>query len=294
MLIDLGLIVFFIICFALLFRRSQYNPFVSSFSLILAVVLTKKIALALPALFFQNGIAKEGYPIIIGYLLLIIISWGLLFAIFANFRADFFDRYKIVFSLISAALFSLSIGLILCFSFFYLQSSISENSKFCKICKMSPADIDEAEGVIVPGKMDDVINLKGDYTIKSQSSQLEAEVFQKINSERAANSKSQLTSSQKLKNVAMGYANYIIGSLRFSHLDANNNSPADRASAAGISYTLFGENLAIAPDILEAHDALMNSASHRANILSNKFAQVGVAVYLLNNGSVILVEEFSD
>jgi uncharacterized protein YkwD len=294
MLIDLGLVAFFIACFALLLKRSQYNPIVSSFGLILAVLLTKRIALLLPALLFQNGIAKEGYTVIIGYLLLIIVSWGLLFAILANFRTEFFDKYKIVFSLISSVLFSLSVGIVLCFSLYYLQNTILENSKFCKICRMSPEDIKASEGIIIPGKMNDVISLKGNYTIDFQNSELESEVFQMINSERSTERKAALYNNQNLKNVALKYANSIIESLRFSHVDANNNSPADRASTAGIRYTLFGENLAIAPDIDQAHAALMNSPTHRANILSNKFSQVGIAVYSLKNGSVILVEEFSD
>jgi uncharacterized protein YkwD len=82
--------------------------------------------------------------------------------------------------------------------------------------------------------------------------------------------------------------------LRFSHIDGNNDSPAERASRSGISYTYFGENLAIAPDIYQAHEGLMKSASHKANILSGKFSKAGIAVYGLKNGLVLLVEEFSD
>ncbi|MBP1633163.1 MAG: rane protein, partial [Acidobacteria bacterium] len=52
----------------------------------------------------------------------------------------------------------------------------------------------------------------------------------------------------------------------------------DRLEAAGLTYSLAGENLALAATITQAHDGLMGSPGHRENILRPEFRRVGVAV----------------
>lgn len=55
--------------------------------------------------------------------------------------------------------------------------------------------------------------------------------------------------------------------------------PFDRMRAAGISYDFAGENLALAPTPQQAHDGLMRSPGHRANILHPDYTHVGIGVY---------------
>ena len=45
---------------------------------------------------------------------------------------------------------------------------------------------------------------------------------------------------------------------------------------AGISYSIAGENLALAPSVVRAHDGLMNSSGHRRNILDPAFTKIGI------------------
>jgi uncharacterized protein YkwD len=45
---------------------------------------------------------------------------------------------------------------------------------------------------------------------------------------------------------------------------------------ANIKYMLAGENLALAPDVEIAHNGLMNSPGHRANILNSDYGKVGI------------------
>lgn len=55
--------------------------------------------------------------------------------------------------------------------------------------------------------------------------------------------------------------------------------PMDRLQQSGISYTLAGENIAKGQwDAIEAHEAWMNSAGHRKNILHSPFERLGVGV----------------
>lgn len=47
--------------------------------------------------------------------------------------------------------------------------------------------------------------------------------------------------------------------------------PANRAMRFGLEFSVIGENLAFAPDVYIAHQGLMNSQGHKANILSTDF-----------------------
>jgi uncharacterized protein YkwD len=53
---------------------------------------------------------------------------------------------------------------------------------------------------------------------------------------------------------------------------------ADRLEAAGITYVVAGENLALAATATDVHTGLMGSPGHRENILRPEFRRVGVAV----------------
>jgi uncharacterized protein YkwD len=55
--------------------------------------------------------------------------------------------------------------------------------------------------------------------------------------------------------------------------------PFDRMRAVGVRYRVAGENLALAPTSQAAHDGLMRSPGHRANILNPGFGRVGIGVY---------------
>ncbi|MEO5953203.1 MAG: CAP domain-containing protein, partial [Chloroflexia bacterium] len=67
-----------------------------------------------------------------------------------------------------------------------------------------------------------------------------------------------------------------------------------RMDTAGITYRTAGENLALAPSLDIAHEGLMNSPGHRANILNADFGRVGIGV--LDGGvyGKMFVQEFRD
>lgn len=66
--------------------------------------------------------------------------------------------------------------------------------------------------------------------------------------------------------------------------------PFDRMRVAGIDYAAAGENLALAPSPAAAHRALMESPSHRANILSPRYRHVGIGVYVGPYGLMVAQE----
>src|SRR4030065_754020 len=64
----------------------------------------------------------------------------------------------------------------------------------------------------------------------------------------------------------------------FSHHSPVTGTVADRLEAAGITYSVAGENLALAATPTDVHDGLMGSPGHREIILRAEFCRVGVAV----------------
>ncbi len=68
----------------------------------------------------------------------------------------------------------------------------------------------------------------------------------------------------------------------------------DRLNEAAISYSVAGENLALAPTVQTAHNGLMNSEGHRKNILDPEFKKLGVGV--IDNGvyGKMFVQVFTD
>ena len=65
----------------------------------------------------------------------------------------------------------------------------------------------------------------------------------------------------------------------FSHVDEEGLDPFERMRRARIGYASAGENLAIAPTVAEAHQGLLASPDHRANMLRPSFDEVGIGIF---------------
>ena len=80
----------------------------------------------------------------------------------------------------------------------------------------------------------------------------------------------------------------------FSHYNLQGESPFDRMDKAGISYVAAGENLALTPTVAIAHQGLMDSPGHRANILSPDFGRIGIGVIDGGIYGKMFVQEFTN
>ncbi len=116
-----------------------------------------------------------------------------------------------------------------------------------------------------------------------------------INQERLKVGLSALEMDSDLRSLARSYAQIMFANGFFSHVSkVDGSAPGDRADKAGIHYQVLGENLAFAPDVYLAHQGLMNSPGHRANILGADYGKVGVGII---DGGVygrMFVQEFSN
>ncbi len=106
----------------------------------------------------------------------------------------------------------------------------------------------------------------------------EQRMLELLNGERAQAGLQPLAEDQRLRSVARQHSQEMFELDYFSHTSPTSGSPFDRMRAAGIQFIVAGENLAYAPNVDIAHQGLMNSPGHRANILRPEFGHVGIGV----------------
>jgi len=120
------------------------------------------------------------------------------------------------------------------------------------------------------------------------------EMFTLVNKERMKLGITELTWNEKIAKTSQNYATYMWENHYFGHISLNGKDVGDRLKEAKINYIVAGENLALAPTVISAHNGLMNSEGHRDNILNTGFKKVGIGV--VDNGiyGKIFVQVFTD
>ncbi len=106
----------------------------------------------------------------------------------------------------------------------------------------------------------------------------ETQMLTLVNKARAENGLEPVTVDPAIRDVARGYSTEMFQQGYFAHVDQAGATPFDRMRAGGVSFRAAGENLALAPTVQIAHDGLMNSPGHRANILNPRYSRVGIGV----------------
>ena len=124
--------------------------------------------------------------------------------------------------------------------------------------------------------------------------QAENSMLTLVNIERQKNNLPPLESNSALKELARLYARDMFARGYFSHYNPEGQSPFDRMQQAKITFIAAGENLALAPNVILAHQGLMNSPGHRANILSPDFSRVGIGVIDGGIYGMLFVQEFTN
>jgi uncharacterized protein YkwD len=107
---------------------------------------------------------------------------------------------------------------------------------------------------------------------------LEKEMLDMINKERVIHGLNLLETNEPLTEVAREHSRDMFARSYFSHMSPEGSSPFDRIRKSSIRFLTAGENLALAQTLPIAHEGLMNSPGHRANILNPSFGRVGIGV----------------
>ena len=122
----------------------------------------------------------------------------------------------------------------------------------------------------------------------------EAAMLNLINQERTSRGLNSLKLNTGARAVARAYSTRMLAEGYFSHLDNDGHTPFDRLRAGGVPFGAAGENLALAPNLQRAHNGLMKSPGHRANILSNHYRMVGIGIIDAGTNGIMVTQNFTD
>ncbi|MDQ3340678.1 MAG: CAP domain-containing protein [Myxococcota bacterium] len=118
------------------------------------------------------------------------------------------------------------------------------------------------------------------YDDEPVSDPVEAEkrLLAMVNRDRATTGLHALLWDEKVADVSRGHSNEMRTTKVVAHISPKTGSAADRVRAAKIKTALVLENVARAYGLGEAHQGLMNSPGHRANLTSKTATHVGIGV----------------
>jgi uncharacterized protein YkwD len=123
---------------------------------------------------------------------------------------------------------------------------------------------------------------------------LEAKMLELVNRERIAAGLRPLAPDPELTDVARRHSADMFARGYFAHDTPEGLDPFARMRAAQVRYVTAGENLALAPTLQVAHNGLMNSPGHRANILHPQFGRLGVGIMDGGIRGLMVSQEFRD
>lgn len=108
--------------------------------------------------------------------------------------------------------------------------------------------------------------------------ELEARMLDLVNQERAKAGLRPLAPDPELTPVARRHSADMFARGYFAHDTPEGRDPFDRIRESNVSFVAAGENLALAPTVMVAHNGLMNSPGHRRNILDPQFGRLGIGI----------------
>lgn len=99
-----------------------------------------------------------------------------------------------------------------------------------------------------------------------------------INNERLSQGLKPLTMNLSLASAARFHSQDMVDRNFFNHVNPDGLNPSDRARNAGYNFIALAENICGNPSIDAGHSSLMNSPTHRANILNPSFREIGIGI----------------
>lgn len=107
-----------------------------------------------------------------------------------------------------------------------------------------------------------------------------SKAVQETNIQRENNGLPALLENYNLEQAALAKVNDMFLSQYFEHVSPSGAGPGDLAKKYGYEFIIEGENLILGnfADEKEMIELWMNSPGHRANILNNRYTEIGMAV----------------
>ena len=121
----------------------------------------------------------------------------------------------------------------------------------------------------------------------------EQQVFELVNKERVARGLATFKYNAELARCARFKSQDMIDKKYFSHTSPTYGSPFKMMEDFGLRFSAAGENIAYGQKTAsEVMNAWMNSAGHKANILSSAYTTIGVGVAKAANGTLYWTQMF--
>ncbi|TAK89281.1 colicin V production protein [Patescibacteria group bacterium] len=156
-------------------------------------------------------------------------------------------------------------------------------------------DVTDTLGLLTIDPQSDHTVMLG-YTVTRVTVDISAEqrIFDSLNAERTKRGLPALAVNLEAQAVARAHSRDMFARGYFSHRTPEGKSPFDRMRDGGVKFNTAGENLALAPTTQLAHEGLMNSPGHRANILSPNYKKVGIGVVDGGRRGLMVTQNFTD
>lgn len=132
---------------------------------------------------------------------------------------------------------------------------------------------------------------KAQLRIDNESEQI---MFTLVNTERKKAEAPLLIFDETIARVARLHSENMFEEQYFSHIAPDGSNPSKRMEQGGVAFGYSGENLAFAPDVMLAHEGLMNSPGHKRNILDPKYRRIGIGVIDSAIYGRIFTQNFAD
>jgi len=113
-------------------------------------------------------------------------------------------------------------------------------------------------------------------TTGTEAPEAEQAMLDLVNLERSRAGLQPVVFDEALREVARAHSRDMLARGYFAHVTPDGVDPFQRMARVGIEYEYAGENLALGPNVEVAHEGLMNSPGHRANILKPEFRKLGI------------------
>lgn len=122
--------------------------------------------------------------------------------------------------------------------------------------------------------------IKLPFTVKDPKDRpdLEAQLLVLVNQERTKRGLQVLKADPEIAVVARKHSADMFSRGYFSHYTPEGTDPFTRMKKGHVRFLTAGENLALAQTLTIAHNGLMNSPGHRANILNPAFGRLGISI----------------
>lgn len=148
--------------------------------------------------------------------------------------------------------------------------------------------------VTVKPKSNEVVKITPQKRGLKIDSKSENEMLRLVNKERTKRHLVPLKMDAKLRDLARAHSRDMFQRGYFAHIDPDGKDPFDRMRKFKIHFNEAGENLAMSPTVSMAHQGLMDSPGHRANILGKKYRRVGIGAYSSTIAGRMFSQEFTD